>query len=385
MKKRNLKLFLIIGFVFFLINLSSALRVVPGKIEFDFHPNLEKTILYSASQDNPERDLILYVEGDLAEYVKLDKEKLVGGGTFTATLNLPEEIEIPGKHRIFIVVRETLDEEVVGTTIVGLIAIKGVIDIHVPYPGRYLEITSFKSSNVNLKEPVYFELEISNKGKEDLTITPRIEITSLNKTIENLYFNERLLKVQDEVKLKKTLDSTDYNPGTYMAFAFVDYGKIAQAESEFKIGELIINILNHTEKIIIGGLHKFNIEIESGWNDNIEGAYAEVSFLNNSKSMFSFKTSSTSLTPWQKKNITGYFDTRTFEKGVYDANITLFYYGKSVGKSSSKLVKIEFIKETSKLLIAVIVAGILFLLVLVVAIIFSIRRYFLKNYRRRSK
>jgi len=377
-----LKSFLIIGIIFFLINMSSALRVSPGKIEFNFQPNFEKKIGYSAYQENPERELKLYVEGDLAEYVKLDKEKLIGGGTFTATLKLPENIEKPGKHRIFIVVREILDEELIGTTIAGLVAIKGVIDIYVPYPGRYLEITNFKSHNVNTKEPVNFELEISNKGKENLTITPRIEIISSNKTIENLYFKERFLESPGEIKLKKVLNTTNYNPGTYIALAIVDYGKIAKAESEFKIGELIINILNHTRQVFIGGLHKFDIEIESGWNNNIDGVYAEVFFLNNSNAMLSFKTSSTSLTPWGKKNITGYFDTRNFEEGFYDANITLFYYGKDVGKSSSKLVKIEFIKETNKLLVMVIVAGILFVLIIIG---FLIRKYFLKNYKKKRK
>jgi hypothetical protein len=370
-----LRIFFIFIILIILINLSSALGIRPGKIEFNFQPGLEQTITYSVFGADSETELELYVEGDLAEYVKLDKEILVGGGGFNAILKLPAYIEKPGKHRILIGAKEKFDEETLGTAVGTSINIRGVIDIHVPYPGKYLEI-SLGSHDVNIGEPVQFELNIASKGKEDVSITPKIEITSEEKTIETLYFKNRILKSQEEIKLYKILDTTNYNPGNYNATAIVDYGKSAIAKSKFRIGELVINIINYTKQITIGGLQKFNIEIESGWNDNIDGAYAEVFILNGSTNLLSFKTSSTSLTPWEKKNITGFFDTTNFEKGFYDANITIKYYGKDVGKISSKLVKIEFVKTPRKLLVWFIIGGIVLLLG---AGVFLIKKYFLKH------
>ncbi len=379
MNKKRGKFFLRIFFIFtvmiLLVEVSSALGITPGKIEFNFRSDLEQTIGYSVFGADSETEFELYIEGDLAEYAKLDKETLIGGGGFSVILKLPGYIEKPGKHRILVGAREKIDKETIGTAIGTSIDIRGVIDIHVPYPGKYLEL-ALSSHNVNIGEPVEFELFIASKGIEGVNITPKIEIASEEKIIETLYFTNRFLESQEEIKLKKTLDTTNYNAGNYNATVIVDYGRIAKAESKFRIGDLVINIVNYTRQITIGGLQKFNIEIESGWNDEIDGAYAEVFILNATTDLLSFKTSSTSLTPWEKKNITGFFDTTDFTKGFYDANITIKYYGKEIGKISSKLVKIEFIENPRRLLTWFIIGGIILLLGVVV---FLMKKYFLKH------
>ena len=86
------------------------------------------------------------------------------------------------------------------------------------------------------------------------------------------------------------------------------------------------------------------------------------------------------MTPWEKKNITGFFDTKGFTKGFYDANITIRYYGKEVGKISSKLVKIEFIESPRRLLIWFIIGGIILLLGVAV---FLMKKYFLKKHKKK--
>jgi len=289
---------------------------------------------------------------------------------------LPLFIEKPGKHRILIGVKERIseeEEEVATTMIRTSVIIQAVIDIHVPYPGKYLEIL-LSSPNVNLGEPVDFKLEILSQGEEDVNVSPKIDILSDDETIETLYFFNREIKSQERIELKKTLDTRGYNPGVYRALAIVDYGRLAKSESRFNIGELIIHLVNYTKQVEIGGINSFDIEIESGWNNKIDGAYAEVFISNSSVDLFSFKTSSTSLEPWEKKTITGFFDTSNFTKGFYDANITFIYYGKDVGKSSSELVKIEFVKgENNFQMILLISAGAILLLVVLWIII---KKYF---------
>ena len=362
------KIFIVLIISLFLIKWVYALGIVPAIIEEDFTPNLEKEIIYRVSDTN--KEIKIYAQGDLAEYVKFNKEKLDGRGEFIATLKLPAEIK-PGRNRIFIVVEEVIeeDEEVIGSVIGTSVTIKGVIDINMPFPGKYLEI-SLESHDANIGETVDFELEIISWGKEDVTVAPEIEILSLpdQKHIETLQFKNREIKSRETIKLGKSLDTSKYNAGNYRAVATVDYGgdKPAKAESDFRIGELIINIVNYTRQIIIKDFQPFNIEIESRWNNEIDGVYARVFIFNESEILTDFKTSSNSLIPWERKNITGFFDTNNFDKGFYKANITLFYYGKDVGKSSSKLVEIEFIKEKkiNILLITGIVLGIIILVVI---------------------
>jgi hypothetical protein len=378
--KRFLLIFLLIVMVLLLTKTSYALGATPARVDINYVPGLETNIGYSIFEDNPKKELDIYATGDLAEYVEFDKNKLVGSGTFIATLKLPEHIEKPGLHKIFIFVKEKIDEEIVGT--VGTsVTIGTLVVIHVPLPGKYLELT-LESHNVNVGEPVNFILQITSQGTEDINITPRIDITprdNQGKVLETLYFKNREIKSQQVLKLKKTLDTTDYNPGKYKAIAIVDYGKIAKAESDFKIGELIINIVNYTKKIVIGKIKAFDIDIESGWNNHIDGAYAQVSIFNNSETLISFKTSSTQLTPWEKKTITGFFDASNFTKGIYDTNITIIYYGKDRGRSTSEMVKVEFVEKIKPVLIVWIIVGIIVL----VAGVFLVKKYLLRNKKKK--
>ncbi|MCK4553044.1 hypothetical protein KAT80_02480 [Candidatus Pacearchaeota archaeon] len=377
MEKRLIKFIFVLAIFIFLINICSALRVGPAKVEYNFAPGFETSVTYYVSHNNPDTEFELYVAGDLSDYVKLDKDKLVGGGSFIAAVNLPLFIEKPGKHRILIGVREKISEkdlEVSTAMVRTTVTIQAVIDVYVAYPGKYLEI-SLSSNNANVGEPVNFELGIISQGKEDVNVTPQIDIISDDKTIETLYFMQREIKSQEQIKLKKSLDTADYNPGTYNALAIVDYGKIAKAESVFKIGELIIHLVNYTRQIIIGDVQKLNLEIESGWNDKVDGVYAEVFILNGSTTLISFETSSTSLEPWEKKTIAGFFDTSNFTKGFYNANITFIYYGKDIGKSSSELVKIEFVEEKNNFQMILFIAIGAVLLLVILGII--IKKYFL--------
>jgi hypothetical protein len=178
-------------------------------------------------------------------------------------------------------------------------------------------------------------------------VVPRIEIYSSEKKTETLLFKPRTIISQQYVGLKKTLDTSNYNSGNYRAKAIVDYGGLAEDEVDFRIGSLFINIVNYTSVFPIGKLVPFEIEIESGWNDMIDGAYANVDILNDSKVVDSFPTTTTNLFPWERKKIVGHFDTSNYTEGAYDANITLFYFGKERGASNSKLVKIFFVEPPS--------------------------------------
>jgi len=374
-------IFLAFSFFIFSINFSSALSVSPAKIELNFEPDYNNVFDYTIKNTLSEKTYSLYVSGDLSEYLILDKKEISSpGGTFKATLNLPASIDKPGKHTIIVGVKEEVDEEVLGTTIGTAIAIQVIINVYVPYPGKYLE-TYIKSENVNKGESVDFELGIINRGKQEVSFTPKIDIfpEQSNESIETLFLNQRVLPINQELNLHKLLDTSSYNPGKYKAVSVIDYGVLAKDETFFKIGDLFINVLNHTKKVFIQDKSsKFEIEIESGWNDKIDGVHGEVFFMNNSnKIVSSIETSSTSLNSWESKTITGFFeDTLNFTEGVYDANITLIYYGKETGKTSSEVVQVEFIKKSGNYLIALIILGIVSLIII---LFFVLKKFFLKK------
>jgi hypothetical protein len=365
-KKECVIWFLFLFFVFGFIQSIHALGVSPAKVVYGFEPGLEKTISYTVI-GSATQELEVYVKGDLAQYITLDKQTIKAGDSFTATLKLPNAVDTPGRRNTYIGVREKVDPELVHGNIGTSVVIEVLIAVDVPYPGRYLELV-LSSNNANVGEPINFELDITNKGTEQLTISPKIEIFSKDSHKDELDFKERTIGSQEVLNLQKTLDTSTYNPGNYKAIASINYGNIVTSESDFKIGNLNINILGYTNKVIIGRLQAFDVGIESGWNDAIDGVYGEVSILNGSKILTSFKTSTTSLTPWENKTITGYLDTTNFKKWIYDANITLFYFGKDKGNTTSQMVKVEFV-EGKSLLIWYIIGGAGLLIIIIILLI----------------
>jgi hypothetical protein len=376
--------FFLILFFYFFLNFSSALSVVPASISMNFVSGFEQTFDYQIFGAKPDKIYSLYLKGDLAEYATLNKNELKGDGTFKVTLSLPNSLEKPGKNILHVGVKESVDDELGGDMIGTAVEIIVLVSVYVPYPGKYVEI-SFSSEDVNLGEPLDFKLEAINRGKENVTISPRIEIFS-NQTqekIETLYLEDRNLETTQKISLHKTMDTSKYISGRYNSKAVVEYGGNSPSISEsfFRIGDLLINLKNYTNLVILDGkIQKFNIELESEWNDKIDGVYANVIFSNQTSEILSFKTSSSELNPWEVRTITGYFDTNNFEEGKYNANITLFYYGKDVGKSSSKVVEVEFIKKSSSTLMIILISLSVAVVIIGVFVVFL-----LKGKKRRKK
>ncbi|MBI2044674.1 hypothetical protein HYT23_01310 [Candidatus Pacearchaeota archaeon] len=367
--------------LFFFIANVGALGLSPAGVDINFEPGYEQTIDYLVFGVGS-RGVEAYVGGDLEQYATLSKTKLTqGDDRFSVTIKLPQEIGEPGRHIIYVGVKQLVDEEL-ASTVGTSVAVNGAIFIHVPYPGRYLDIGILKSGDANVGEPILFSVSLINQGTENLVISPKINILDNFGADKNeLDFTSREILSQEKLELKKTFDTAGYNPGTYKAIASVDYGIVAKDEISFRIGSLSVNILNYTNIFYIKKLQKFEIWVASGWNNNLDGVSAIVSIKNGSNEITSFETTSTILTPWEEKKIEGYFDGSLFKPGTYDAEIKVRYYGREQGETTTKEVKIEFIKPKSIILWLVIGgAGILIIIVLILIKVFK------KNgYTRRKK
>lgn len=352
----------------FLLNFISGLGVTPAKIEMNFEKGFEDTFEYYVSGISTGQ-AELSLSGPLSKYASLDKEFIEGNsGSFKIHLNFFEEPDVAGKQRIRVIVKEINADKELASAIGTSVTLTVAIDVYVPYPGKYIEIEKFTANNANIGEQIRFDLTLTSRGKEIVNVFPRIEIYSIdNKNTETLSLKNRTLESGESIELVKFLETSNYLSGNYNASLIVDYAnKFAQKNLSFKLGELNIEILNYTRELFVGGIQKFQIDLESTWNNEIDGAYADVFIFNSTnKKIIDFKTSSTNLIPWERKSIEGYFDTTGFQEGSYNANITLNYYGRSVGQSKSQVVEIELIKEESKLVFILIIISLLLILVLV--------------------
>jgi hypothetical protein len=301
---------------------SATLGISPAVKEIDFEPFGEHEFIFNIINDHPDQITELYIEGYLAEYVKLSKKEAVGPDSFKVTIKFPEEIEKPGQHEIAVGVRETVKEDqFLGTTI----NIRGVIKVNVPFPGRYLEVNlNIPNGNVNDEIPV--EAHVLNKGKEDLNVNVNINFYSDSGVqIFSMPFTPVFLMNTEERYFRKFLDTSGFRSGDYLAEAVVNFEEEIKVNKTFRIGSKQIGVINFTERLPGSGIQKFYVGIESKWNNDLDEVFADVNISNSTKNI-GFRTPSIDLKAWKKGTLIGFLDTNGLS-GIYKSEIVLNYGG----------------------------------------------------------
>ena len=343
---------------------AGAVGISPAYSIIHFEPGLEASFRFTASNANPEEGIGIVLEGDLAKYANISKNFSIGSTTFTVNLKLPEKIEKPGTHIIYVKAFESKDGE--NSVIGGVAAIRAPIKILVPYPGKYTEST-FTINNVNEGEDASYQLDIQNLGTDDVIVDTLVEIFEIDENGEKILIeklDDMELKSKNALKIIEDLDTNNLESGIYFAKATINYGKIEILNTTFRIGEFIVDIIDYDYLFEKNKINKFNIEIENKWNTKIESVFGEVTITDKGKVVSTFRTVSLDTAPWEIKNITGFFDTGSLDPKRYLANMNL-YYGDS---STHKLVAIYIQdppKERDYLQLALIVVAILSLIMII--------------------
>lgn len=356
--KRSFLFIILLSFFLLSKFAHAAIGISPAIIELDFKPNLKQVFHFELLSDQ-DNSFKIHATGDLSQYVKLSTNYLNGPGGVNVLLELPDEIDIPGVHNLYIGGRQLVDKQE-GFSIVG--DINAVIRIKVPYPERYAT-TTLNAGSVKAGEPVNFEGKIENLGEKFIFTSPYIEVyNSLNKTISVISIQTLFIEPANSGKFSASLNTTKEQAGFYTAKAVVNYGgkNPATSEAQFRLGKLYIDVANHSNNFLRNQINRFNIDIESFWNDPVENVFAEVKILD---SDISFLTPSVSLQGFEKKTLNGFFDTNSIKEDVQDfkAKIIVHYEG----KTTEKIVDLHFKREVNYLLYGLIAGIIAFIILLI--------------------
>lgn len=348
---------------------AGGVGISPAYYREFFEPGLVRSFQFHSFNSDSSKDVNLYVKGDLAQYVNLSESSLTGTGVFTATVHLPDKIDIPGTHKIFIGVMEA-KETPEGSAIGGIAAIQGRIDIIVPYPGKYSESTFF-INNINEGEEAGYGLEIQNLGLEDLFIKPTIEVynNDMTKKIITEEIEQVRLKSKNVLNITGTLDTQNLTAGEYQTLAIINWdNETNKINKILRIGEFLVEINDYDYLFEQDKINRFNIGIQNKWNTKIDKVSASVVITDEGKVVGNFKTISVETNPWEIKNITGYFDTTGLEAKRYVASIVLSYGG----ETSSKLVAIYVNESPTKTYLRYIISTAIAVILIIIAFIYLI-------------
>jgi len=307
--------------IFLFSGVFAATGVDPRSYEVEFKPGLIENFSFDFVLNDVLTDL--YIRGDLANYLSLDKEKIYGRETVIALLSLPLEIATPGINQI----------DIVAGDIVAAIKVK------VPYPEKFVEL-ELSAPNVNVGEESNINLKITNVGIKTVSVSYSIEIYKNDEKIEIIKgIQNKPLNVSNVSNYMISLNTSNYSAGNYKIVVLVNYDEnIAKVEKFFRLGKLSVRILNYSKVFRENKIDKFEINVESLWNSDIKNLYAELRVLD---SNVGFDTQFVRLNSWEKKTLMGFFDTKGISNYDILANITLYYDG----ESSSEIVKLKILKE----------------------------------------
>ncbi|MFH1399343.1 MAG: hypothetical protein ABIG95_04505 [Candidatus Woesearchaeota archaeon] len=327
--------------IFFLLVLLSvqstlATSISPGKATIDFEPNLEKTLSFYLCGAESIQSYIK--DFDLGQYATIEDNNQNGGCRhITVHIKFPENISPPGKHRILV---GGLQLEGSAAGITTRVAIQATVYVNVPYEGMY-PVWRFDAPNANEGEPVLFQAIVTNLG---LMPVPgayvSVDVSSNNSLLKNLKSATKVIPALGEEIFLMEMSTVGMKSGTYDVLAKLHYDAEEQPiTTQFNIGTLYVAINSFSEMAEQGRINPINVEIESKWNNLLEDVYANIQ-IGNSK----LKTASIDLKPWEKTNITGYYDAGNIPLGFQDVSIVLHYEDAATTKSG----KLEIIKPTSE-------------------------------------
>jgi len=346
---------------------TAALGITPAKIEYNFVPGQKVNIKYRVITDFPGKEISISLAGDLSEYATLNKVQTIGEEEFVVTIILPEEIDEPGQHIMYV----TLEEEPPEDVFIGAkIRISSVIEINVPFKGRYA-VAELRIQDGNINEMIPMETEVINRGKENLTVDVDVEIfTESGQLFLTVPFKERLVLTGQNAFFRKFLNTTGWRPGNYYGEVEANYRTgIATTNATFRVGSLFVNVTDFTKKLTQGKIQRYLIDIESKWNGKIGEVFADVIVYNSSDNI-TFRTPSIDLPPWQQGELIGFIDTEGL-KGKYDVNITLKYLGvETFVKGKLKIV----VPRNITLIVGIIIAVSLVVIILLLILWFILNR-----------
>ena len=276
-------------------------------------------------------------------------------GCLKYKITMPSSIDKPGLHRTKIFGVEVPDEA--SGFMIAVMRLEFQLDIIVPYPGKYLEISEFSAQNVDAGNPVPFTLSFVNKGNETVEeATASISIFDrANKQIGILNAGTAKKIEPDQARqLRASWDSGDYKEGNYHAYVELRYddGALNNKTTTFKLGGLDVNLINYTKEVLIGGIKEFYAIVDSIWSETVKNVRIVVNvynYSNSSESITSFETLTRDIPPWGTESLKGYLDTSNLKLGEYDLKMSLSFEDMNKEyEGKLKIIKEPEIKPKSK-------------------------------------
>jgi len=334
MKSKIAVWILVLLLAFQLVN---ALGVRPAKTSIAVDEFEENNIqiegkLWVVNNENREFTVGIYLDGEMADFVKLktSEKKL----TFTPEDDAKEiEFEIkfkkedvpPGVSTAYIVIEETLENDN-PDVVASKVVLKHKILFQGPYPDKYIEM------QVNFHQKgreIELVSEVKNLGKKDIEQLQTTFYVNDKEQEQQEAETETTSLPKKESKLLKTTIAKDNfaEAGEYEVTAVTKYDdqKIELYKS-LVIGKPEVEINYFDKYFIANTVNQYTLDLLNKWNKLIPNVYVDVKVLKEGKEIDSFRTKSVDIEGEMIKRISDYLDAKDKGPGLYTFEMTVNYW-----------------------------------------------------------
>ncbi len=340
----------------FIVPAVFSVGVSPPTVEEYFEPSLEKYInLKILNPEGNSLTITAYAQGDLEDYIsfptgffeidKDEKEKI-----FSYRIELPETLDKRGTFTTKIVILAIPDKSSGDTKITANTELVSLLKVMSPIGDKYVEGKLFVPG-METGKTANIVVEVHNLGNK------RIESAIAVIDILTPFGDKGAILKSDPVSLmpkeKKSIIipwTPTLGNGIYDARLTLIYDELNSIDTKrFSIGTPTISINDlSVGNFKLGGIAKFDLLLESHWNQLIPDAYAVMDIYGKDGTIYTtFKTSEVDIDAFGKQSVAAYWDTTKVITGKYDMDITLNYLGKTTEDRREITVSIESIGISS--------------------------------------
>ncbi len=330
----------------FLVSNVHGIGLAPASSRFDFKSNSVQEGRFRIIADEVPSKIILTTEGDLGEFIELEKDVLVMEEKeqwVSFKINMPEDMN-PGERRGGILALNVPKDTTRENVVIATTAIVHQVKVNVPYPGKYLTGKLYVT-NTKVQDDIIFTIALANWGKEDINnVKGTISIKGpTNEELAVLHTNEISMKANEESKLLATWNTE--HEGSYFAQVIVEYdGTILELSKPFSVGSLDIEIERiAVDNFKIGQIAKLDIYLRNKWNEPVR-VDGRVEVFEDNKMISSFNTAPVDVGAQSTDIMSAYWNTEGVETGEYDIVVKANYKGKTSERLFNSIVSIDDIQ-----------------------------------------
>ncbi len=353
MPMKNILRFCVISFllVFICASLVIAVGISPAYEIIDAVPGLEKEIGFyalnpSATGESHVSINLKTTTNPLAQYIFLPEQHYYTFSAgekqpFTVKIKLPNPLPSnlsPGRNDLWIGVSDIAGS---GDGSVAVFTNSyGLIRINVPYPG-FSVILSLRTKDVSFGKTSLVSLDIKSQGLDTInTASATVSVLLNGKLIKTLPAKQiRDLHTTESQTITWDLDTQDMEVGEYTLIANVIFGNAQSQETQtvIRIGDDDLEITNFTTSLVEGSIRKFDVQVNSVWNNPLQNIWAEIKVRAGDITLDAIRTSTIeSIEPWKSQTLTAYLDTSKLPVGTYDTDLFV-HFGSKVKEAKGTL------------------------------------------------